>query len=92
MNGKKYDDILEFLERRKSKPKHKHRIRKLVGLIKNVSKARIGTVILTIGTMMSLFGIRYTKTCMITTIIGMILFIVGLWMIFMKDEKSGVKL
>ena len=92
MNGKKYNDILELLEKRKSKPKHKHRIRKLVGLIKNVSKARIGTVILTIGTMMSLFGIRYTKTCMITTIMGMILFIVGLWMIFMKDEKSGVKL
>jgi len=45
MNEKKYGDILEFLEKRKSKPKHKHRIRKLIGLIKNMSKARIGTVI-----------------------------------------------
>ena len=92
MNGKKYNDILEFLEKRKSKPKHKHRIRKPMGLIKNISKARIGTVILAIGVIMSLFGIRYTETCVITTIMGMILFIVGLWMIFMKDEKSGVKL
>jgi len=57
-----------------------------------MSKARIGTVILTIGTIMSLFGIRYTKTCMITTIMGVILFFVGLWMIFMKDEKGGMKL
>ena len=89
MNEKKYDDILEFLEKKKSKPKH--RIRKPIGLIKNISKARIGTVILAIGTIMSLFGIRYTKTCMITTIMGVILFIVGLWMIFMKDEKGGVK-
>ena len=92
MNEKKYGDILEFLEKRKSKLKHKHRIRKLIGLIKNMSKARIGTVILTIGTIMSLFGMRYTKTCMITTIMGVILFIVGLWMIFMKDEKGGMKL
>jgi len=90
MNEKKYGDILEFLEKRKSKPKHK--IRKHIGLIKNMSKARIGTVILTIGAIMSLFGVRYTKTCMITTIIGVILFIVGLWMIFMKDEKGGMKL
>ena len=51
-------------------------------------KARIGTVILTIGIIMSLFGIRYTKTCMITTIIGVIFLIVGLWMIFLKDEKD----
>jgi uncharacterized membrane protein len=57
-----------------------------------MSKARIGTVILTIGTIMSLFGIRYTKTCMITTIMGVILFIVGLRMIFMEDEKGGMKL
>ena len=92
MNKKKYGDILEFLEKRKSKLKHKHRIRKLIGLIKNMSKARIGTVILTIGTIMSLFGIRYTKTCMITTIMGVILFIVGLRMIFMEDEKGGMKL
>ena len=92
MNEKKYGDILEFLEKRKSKPKHKHRIRKLIGLIKNMSKARIGTVILTIGIIMSLFGVRYAKTCMITTIMGVILFIVGLWMIFMKDEKGGMKL
>ncbi len=92
MNGKKYNDILEFLERKKSKPKHKHRIGKPMGLIKNISKARIGTVILTIGVIMSLFGMKYTKTCMITTIMGMILFFVGLWMIFMEDEKSGVKL
>ena len=92
MNEKKYGDILEFLEKRKSKSKHKHRIRKLMGLIKNMSKARIGTVILTIGTIMSLFGVRYTKTCMITTIMGVILFIVGLWMIFMKAEKGGMKL
>ena len=92
MNEKKYDSILEFLEKRKSKPKHKHRIRKPMGLIKNISKARIGTVILAIGVIMSLFGIRYTETCVITTIMGMILFIVGLWMIFMKDEKGGMKL
>jgi len=91
MNEKKYGNILEFLEKRKSKPKHKHRIRKPMGLIKNISKARIGTVILAIG-VMSLFGIRYTETCVITTIMGMILFIVGLWMIFMKDEKGGMKL
>ena len=58
MNKKKYGDILEFLEKRKSKPKHKRRIRKLIGLIKNMSKARIGTVILTIGVIISLFGIR----------------------------------
>jgi len=92
MNEKKYGDILEFLEKRKSKPKHKHKIRKHIGLIKNMSKARIGTVILTIGAIMFFFGIRYTKTCMITTIIGVILFIVGLWMIFMKAEKGGMKL
>ena len=92
MNEKKYGDILEFLEKRKSKLKHKHRIRKLIGLIKNMSKARIGTVILTIGVIISLFGIRYTKTCMITTIMGVILFFVGLWMIFMKAEKGGMKL
>ena len=92
MDEKKYDSILEFLEKRKSKLEHKHRIRKPMGLIKNMSKARIGTVILAIGVIMSLFGIRYTKTCMITTIMGVILFIVGLWMIFMKDEKSGMKL
>ena len=91
MNEKIYGEILEFLEKRKSKPKHKPRIRKLIGLFKNMSKTRIGTVILTIGTIMSLFGIRYTKTCMITTIMGIILFIVGLWMIFMKDEKDGIK-
>ncbi len=92
MNEKKYDSILEFLEKRKSKPKHKHRIRKLIGLIKNISKARIGTVILAIGVIMSLFGIRYTETCVITTIIGVILFFVGLRMIFMEDEKGGMKL
>ena len=92
MNGKKYNDILEFLEKKKSKPKHKHRIRKPMRLIKNISKARIGTVILTIGVIMSLFGIRYTETCVITTIIGVILFFVGLRMIFMEDEKGGMKL
>ena len=88
MNEKKYGDILEFLERRKSKPKHKHEIRKHIGLIKNMSKARIGTVILTLGFITSLFGIRSSETCMITAIIGVILFFVGLWMIFMKDEKT----
>ena len=92
MNEKKYGDILEFLEKRKSKPEHKHGIRKLIGLIKNMSKARIGTVILTIGVIISLFGIRYTETCVITAIMGVILFFVGLWMIFMKAEKGGMKL
>ena len=92
MNEKKYGDILEFLEKRKSKPKHKRRIRKPIGLIKNMSKARIGTVILAIGVIISLFGIRYTKTCMITTIMGVILWWVGLWMIFMKAEKGGMEL
>ena len=29
---------------------------------------------------------------MITTIMGVILFFVGLWMIFMKAEKGGMKL
>jgi hypothetical protein len=87
MNEKKYGDILEFLEKRKSKPKHKYKIRKHIGLIKNISKACIGTVILTIGVIISLFGIRYTETCVITAIMGVILFFVGLWMIFMKAEK-----
>ena len=92
MNEKKYGDILEFLEKRKSKLKHKHRIRKLIGLIKNMSKARIGTVILAIGVIISLFGIRYTETCLITAIMGVILFFVGLRMIFMEDEKGEMKL
>ena len=61
-------------------------------IIKNMSKARIGTSILTIGVIISLFGIRYTKTCIITAIIGVILFFIGLWMIFMKDEKDETKL
>ena len=64
----------------------------LIELIKNMSKARIGAVILTIGVIISLFGIKYTETCMITAIMGVILFIVGLWMIFMEDEKGGMKL
>jgi len=88
MNEKKYDDALEFLDKKKPKQKHKYRIRKAMGLIKNISKARIGTVILTLGFITSLLGIRSSETCMITAIIGVILFFVGLWMIFMKDEKT----
>ena len=59
----------------------------LIGLIKNMSKATIGAVILIIGIIISLFGIKYTETCMITAIMGVILFFVGLWMIFMKEKK-----
>jgi len=92
MNEKKYVDILEFLDKKKSKPKYKHKIRKPMGIIKNMSKGRIGTVILTIGVIISLFGIKNSETCVITAIIGMILFFVGLWMIFMEDEKDGTKL
>jgi hypothetical protein len=88
MNEKKYYDALEFLDKKKPKPKHKYRSRKAMGLIKNMSKARIGTVILTLGFITSLFGIRSSETCMITAIIGVILFFVGLWMIFMKDKKA----
>ena len=64
----------------------------LIELIKNMSKATMGAIILTIGIMISLFGIKYTETCAITTIMGVILFFVGLWMIFMKAEKGGMKL
>lgn len=67
-------------------------IKALIEFIKNMSKARIGAIILTIGIIISLFGIKYTETCAITAIIGLILFFVGLWMIFMKAEKGGMKL
>jgi len=84
----KYGEILEFLDKKKSKPKNKQMVGKPIGLIKNMSKARIGTVILTIGVIISLFGIRHSETCVITAIIGLILFFVGLWMIFKEDKKA----
>lgn len=36
---------------------------------KNMSKARIGILMLILGILIFLFGIKYTETCIITTII-----------------------
>ena len=56
-------------------------------LKKNMSKGRIGWLMLIIGILIFLFGIKYTETCLITAIIGIIMFFIGLRMVFMKSEK-----
>ena len=59
----------------------------IIILRKYMSKARLGLIMLIIGILIFLFGIKYTETCMITAIIGFIMFFIGLWMFFMKSEK-----
>jgi cadmium resistance protein CadD (predicted permease) len=63
-----------------------------ITLTKNMSKARIGILMLILGILIFLFGIKYTETCIITTIIGLIMFFIGMWMVFMKSEKGRMKL
>ncbi len=60
---------------------------KVILILKIMSKGRIGWLMLIIGILIFLFGIKYTETCMITAIIGIIMFFIGLWMVFMKSEK-----
>jgi len=61
-------------------------------IIKTMSKARIGMISLILGILIFSFGIKYTETCIVTAIIGIIMFFTGLWMIFMKSKKDEIEL
>ena len=60
---------------------------KLINLISNISKGTIGFFILIIGILIFLFGIKYQDTCLVTTIIGAIMFFIGLKMLFIQPKK-----
>ncbi len=56
-----------------------------------LSKAVIGLIILIIGILIFLFGLRSHETCMTTAIIGGIIFFIGLWMFFQQPKAGELK-
>lgn len=61
--------------------------KKKIRLINKLRKSSIAFIAILIGILTILFGFRNPETCIVTAIIGGIIFFVGLWILFTQPTN-----